>query len=42
VQRGVLADAPVRQATLAPSAELLAFRDFLNSRVIQAARSLAA
>ena len=42
VQRGLLADATVRQATLSPSPELLAYGDFLNGRVIQAARSLAA
>jgi 4-hydroxy-tetrahydrodipicolinate synthase len=42
VQRGLLADATVRQAGLTPGRELLAYGDFLNTRALAAAQSLAA
>jgi dihydrodipicolinate synthase/N-acetylneuraminate lyase len=34
-QRGILADATVRQATFTPSPQLLAYGDYLNDRIIQ-------
>lgn len=40
VQRGVIAGATVRQATFTPSAELLAYGDFLNARVAALAAQL--
>lgn len=40
VQRGVIADATVRQATFTPGAELLAYGDFLNTRVVALATQL--
>lgn len=39
VQRGLLADATVRQATVTPGPALLAYGDFLNSRALRAAQT---